>query len=82
MQLFVLANKADSPEETRKVDKEEGEQFCKARNLGFYEVSAKTGEQVPEAFQAAAESLTKIYPKEDRKNTRNPVIDEISKKKK
>ena len=35
-----------------------------------------------QAFQKVGECLAKLYPKEERKNTRNPVIDEISKKKK
>lgn len=45
-------------------------------------MSAKSGDHIVEAFHRVAESLTKIYPKEEKKNSKNPVIDEISKKKK
>ena len=64
------------------MSKEEAESYCKSKNLGFLECSAKTGDNVTQAFHSVAEKLTKIYPKEDKKNDRNPIIDEISKKKK
>ena len=48
----MLGNKADCPEEARKVTKEEGDQFSKSRNIGFMEVSAKSGDNVAEAFHA------------------------------
>lgn len=41
----------------------------------FTEVSAKSGDNIITAFQKLGESLTKIYPKEEKKNQKNPVID-------
>ena len=46
------------------------------------EVSAKTGNNVVEAFHTISQKLSKIHPREEKKNDRNPVIDEIAKKKK
>lgn len=82
VQLFVLGNKVDCPEDLRKVTTEEAESFCKSRNLVFTEVSAKSGDHIVESFHKVAESLTRIYPKEERKAHRNTALDEIAKKKK
>ena len=81
VQLFVLANKSDAEEDLRKITSEQGEKFCKQKNLVFTEVSAKSGQNVGLSFHKIGESLIKIYPKADKQNVRNPAIDDIAKKK-
>ena len=52
--IFVLGNKKDLVAE-RRVSLEEGEAFVTQNGLsGFYEVSAVTGENIPNAFTALA----------------------------
>ena len=77
--MTVLANKIDAP--TRKIETEDAERFCKSKNIKYFEVSAKTGENVHTAFHSVAENLTKVYPKEEKKAELNPVIDDVRKKK-
>jgi hypothetical protein len=43
-------------------------------------VSAKTGDNVPKAFEKMAEQLMKIYPKEEHKNEPMAVVEDIRKK--
>lgn len=51
--IILAANKCDL-EETRDVTKQEGEEFAKKYNCKFYEVSAKTGQNVNNVFHDIA----------------------------
>ena len=74
--MFIWGNKSDE-DEKRKVQISEVEEYCKKKRCVFQEVSAKSGDGVTPAFHELAETLKKIYPKEEKKNEKNPVIEEI-----
>ena len=65
--IILAGNKIDM-EEKRKVSKEEGEKMAADYGLKFYECSAKTGENVEEAFKdivtKTVENFSKIDDKE------------------
>jgi small GTP-binding protein len=52
--VIVIGNKIDLQ---RKVSREEGEQFADTLGAKFIETSAKTGENIPEAFREVASIL-------------------------
>lgn len=54
--------------------------MCKAKGITYLEVSAKTGDNVPKAFEQLAEMLMKIYPKEEQNNEPMAVVEDIRKK--
>ena len=59
--IFLVANKKDKESE-REVSREKGEQFATERGLsGFFETSAKTGENVEATFMMAGRRLFKKY---------------------
>jgi len=51
--FVVVGNKSDNVE-GRQVDKADAEAFCNSRGFQYFETSAKTGENVSEAFQYIA----------------------------
>ncbi|KAJ5080210.1 ras and ef-hand domain-containing protein [Anaeramoeba ignava] len=57
-QLILIANKKDL-EEQRQVSFSEGENFAQTQNCPFLEVSAKTGENIKEAFHILAKNTLK-----------------------
>ena len=61
--VIILGNKCDL-NENREVTYEEGENYAKNLGYHFYETSAKTGENVKEAFDDIFEQLYKIYEEE------------------
>ena len=61
--VIILGNKCDL-NENRQVTYEEGENYAKNLGYHFYETSAKTGENVKEAFDDIFEQLYKIYEEE------------------
>eukprot|EP01083_Nonionella_stella_P121517 365157_1 len=84
--VYVIGTKNDL-EEKRVVSYEEGQQLCKAENCEFYEVSAKTGRNIPQLFNAIAVHLLDIeQQKEDKKEEIHNIIlsasNEHTKKKK
>ena len=58
--VIIVGNKLDL-EESRVVSTQEGEKFAKEHNYHFYEASAKTGQNVQEAFNDIFEQLYKKF---------------------
>ena len=57
--IIVIGNKSDL-DDKRQVSYEEGKNFAKNKGYNFYETSAKTGENINEAFNDIFEQLYKI----------------------
>ena len=61
--IVIVGNKSDL-EELRIVKYEEGKEFAAKHNYHFYEVSAKTGQNVKEAFYDIFEQLYELFEEE------------------
>ena len=61
--IVIVGNKSDL-EELRIVKYEEGKEFADKHNYHFYEVSAKTGQNVKEAFYDIFEQLYELFEEE------------------
>ena len=59
--LYLVGNKKDLPPEQRKVSTEEGQKTAERLGMRFMEVSAKTGDGVPELFKTVAEEFVKKF---------------------
>ena len=60
---FVLAlagNKCDMPAKDRRIKAEVSQEIAKKHNMIFGEVSAKTGEGLPDLFRALAENVARL----------------------
>eukprot|EP01083_Nonionella_stella_P202580 739976_1 len=85
--VYVIGAKNDL-EEKREVTYEEGQLLCKAENCEFYEVSAKTGRNIPQLFNAIAVHLLSIASNDNdnqqkkRKNDNNIILSSRQTKKK
>lgn len=66
----------------REVDPEEVRQLCEKRGIIHMEVSAKSGENVQQAFESISAELMRIYPKEEQNNEPMAVVEDIRKKRK
>ena len=67
--IVLFGNKSDLAEELRSVSTEDAENWAKLKNCGFYEVSAKTQNNVENGFQ---EVLRKFIKNHDRVIMNNP----------
>ncbi|XP_065681692.1 uncharacterized protein LOC101237828 isoform X1 [Hydra vulgaris] len=56
---MLIGNKADADENLRCVTKKQGEETAAQRNMDFFEVSAKTGHNIKEAFTALGQKIYK-----------------------
>eukprot|EP00762_Andalucia_godoyi_P003769 ANDGO_08509.mRNA.1 Ras-related protein Rap-1 len=78
--IVLCANKADLPEEDHKVSYDEGYRLASKWNVPFFQTSAKTGQNVEEAFHSILRQMRKVgvedASSDDKKNA------EKSKKKK
>ena len=85
--VIIIGNKCDL-NENREVSYEEGEKYAKNLGYHFYETSAKTGENVKEAFDDIFEQLYNIYEEEiagsveSKKNEKLTLKNQRHKKKK
>jgi small GTP-binding protein len=59
--IIIIGNKADINESERVITYEEGKEYASKKGYNFYETSAKTGQNVQEAFNDIFEQLYKIY---------------------
>ena len=71
--IFLAGNKADLPEESRAVQKEDGQKMAEEYNIPFQETSAKEGINVNETFQELVEKIDEVFskleiPKAEQKN--------------
>ena len=66
--IILVGNKNDL-EEQRVITKEEGEDLSKKLNLGFCEVSAKTGDGIENAFQKLINEVHRIFKNEFKSDT-------------
>ena len=57
--IILVGNKSDLDE--RQVSYEEGKKYAESKGFNFYETSAKTGENVEEAFNDIFEQLYKTF---------------------
>lgn len=58
--IYLVGNKIDIGNK-RKVSKEEAEEFAKLNNLKYYEVSAKSGDNVEKLFDDIGEDISRVY---------------------
>ena len=72
--IVIVGNKSDL-EKLRIVKYEEGKEFADKHNYHFYEVSAKTGQNVKEAFYDIFEQLYELFEEEitGKKNVSNSI---------
>lgn len=64
VKLSVLGNKADS--DLRKVETARLDEFKERRKIPAFEVSAKNGDNIYQAFMNMARELMKVHPKTDK----------------
>jgi len=63
---FVLGNKSDDDKcTTRRVTRSEGETYAKNRGFDYFEVSAKTGHNVDNAFMAMIKAIAEKLPSDE-----------------
>lgn len=78
--IAVAGNKSDQTQ--GKFDIEQVDQYCTSKGYQHLGVSAKTGDNVEELFKKLSESLTKVHPKVDKKQTpQNEVVAKVMQKK-
>ena len=72
--MILFGNKCDI-EEGRKINKEEGEEYAKRNNVKYFEVSAKDGTNVSEAFEYIIKDILNSFsPNENFKKRRSKML--------
>ena len=59
--IIIVGNKCDVDNDNREVSFEEGSEYAKKKGYNFYETSAKTGQNVKNAFDDIFEQLYKVF---------------------
>ena len=62
--IIIIGNKCDEENDKRQVTYEEGSEYAKKKGYNFYETSAKTGQNVKEAFNDIFEQLYNVFEEE------------------
>ena len=62
--IIIIGNKADVGDEKREVTYDEGKNYAESKGYKFYETSAKTGQNIHEAFNDIFEQLYKAFESE------------------
>ena len=62
--IIIIGNKCDEENDKRQVTYEEGSEYAKKKGYNFYETSAKTGQNVKEAFNDIFEQLYSVFEEE------------------
>ena len=62
--IIIIGNKADVENEKREVTYDEGKNYAESKGYRFYETSAKTGQNIHEAFNDIFEQLYKAFESE------------------
>lgn len=67
VQIILVGNKCDL--QTRNVSLEEGQQLAQTYKLSFYETSAKTGQNIEQAFTKLASQIIQQQKAEENNGT-------------
>ena len=59
--IIIIGNKADIEEDKRVVKSDDGKNYAESKGYKFYETSAKTGQNIVEAFNDIFEQLYKTF---------------------
>ena len=70
--FLLVGNKCDLEEE-RLVSKEDAKQYAEEKNIGFIEVSAKTGDGIKDMFEYIISELLEDMKKEENKNIEKDI---------
>ena len=62
--IIIVGNKADLPEDQRVVTYEEGKNYASSKGYRFYETSAKTKQNIEDAFNDIFEQLYQTFEEE------------------
>ena len=79
--IIIIGNKADIEGEKREVKYDEGKNYAESKGYRFYETSAKTGQNIHEAFNDIFEQLYKAFESEITGETQVNVGIQINRKK-
>ncbi len=78
--IIIIGNKADVSNEKREVTFEEGKNYAENKGYKFFETSAKTGQNIHEAFNEIFQQLYKVFESEITGEKQVKPIIQISKK--
>lgn len=59
--IIIVGNKSDLDDSQRKITKEQGQRYAQNKGYNFYETSAKSGENIHEAFNDIFEQLYQTF---------------------
>ena len=76
--LILIGNKIDLPD--REVSNEEALEYAKAKNMKYFETSAKTGFGIKEAFKELYQDIYELF-KKSKENSNNIELEKKPKKK-